>query len=110
MRLGWGDGVSEKVFFLEGKVEFSRLRRDLRRLGWQWNEFLEERGKSKCKGRREPGKFRKLQAFWKTVKNKYPELAKIAFKSLLPVLSTYFVRLVISAMYVIFKKTQKHLR
>lgn len=68
MRLGWGDGVSEKVFFLEGKVEFSRLRRDLRRLGWQWNEFLEERGKSKCKGRREPGKFRKLQAFWKTVK------------------------------------------
>lgn len=40
----------------------------MRRLGWWWNESLEERGKSICKGRGEPGKFRKLQAFWKTVK------------------------------------------
>lgn len=38
------------------------------RLGWWWNEFLEEKGKSICEGRREPGKFRKLQAFWKTAK------------------------------------------
>lgn len=35
----------------------------MRRLGWWWNEFLEERGRSIYKGRREPGKFRKLQAF-----------------------------------------------
>lgn len=27
-------------------------KRDMRRLGWRWNEFLEERGKSKCKRQR----------------------------------------------------------
>lgn len=46
-----------------------------------------------------------VASFWIQLKNEYPELAKIAFKYLLPVPSTYLCETGISTMYIIRRKT-----